>query len=279
MNKKRNENLNKKNEKEEKKKKKEEKYGKKRKGLTALHFALLNSNFEIACLLVNDPNCDLLLRDCLSGKNCLHFFFSSQNSKKNEQKKNFLFFVENFCRLICEKTKLVSDLFDFDEDGETPIHLSIISGNFDFFSIFFSVFCEKFDEKNLINLLNKKEQSLILLACQLCQKPFMEKLLMCDVSLDQFDSYGSLPIHEIVQMGGKIIFFYFIFYFFYFLFFYFFYFLFFLFFKDVDLLSCLLELGSPDINVPTKRYPQSYPIHLAACHYNAQTSLEVKKNI
>ncbi len=81
-----------------------------------------------------------------------------------------------------------------DEQGNTPIHLSIIYGNFDLLELFIDV-AQTIPYQNFINLKNAKQLTPLLIACQLNEIEVCEFLLEANADLTLTDSYGCNAIH------------------------------------------------------------------------------------
>lgn len=81
-----------------------------------------------------------------------------------------------------------------DDDGNTPIHLSIIYGNFDLLELFVDV-AMTIPYQNLINIKNHKQLTPLLVACHLGEIEVCEFLLEANADLTQTDLYGCNPIH------------------------------------------------------------------------------------
>ena len=81
-----------------------------------------------------------------------------------------------------------------DEDGNTPIHLCILYGNFDLLEIFVDV-ALTIPDQNLINLKNHKNLTPLLIAVYLEEIEVCEFLLEANADLAQTDIYGCNAIH------------------------------------------------------------------------------------
>ncbi|CAF0713312.1 unnamed protein product [Brachionus calyciflorus] len=81
-----------------------------------------------------------------------------------------------------------------DEDGNTPIHLSILNGNFDLLEIFIDVTLT-IPYQNIINIRNYKSLTPLLIACYMGEIEACEFLLNANADLSLADYDGNNPIH------------------------------------------------------------------------------------
>lgn len=81
-----------------------------------------------------------------------------------------------------------------DEDGNTPIHLCVLYGNFDLLEIFVDV-ALTIPDQNLINLKNHKNLTPLLIGVYLEEIEVCEFLLEANADLAQTDIYGCNAIH------------------------------------------------------------------------------------
>ena len=81
-----------------------------------------------------------------------------------------------------------------DEDGNTPIHLCLLYGNFDLLEIFVDV-ALTIPDQNLINLKNNKHLTPLLIAAYLEEIEVCEFLLEANADISQTDVHGCNAIH------------------------------------------------------------------------------------
>lgn len=80
------------------------------------------------------------------------------------------------------------------EAGNTPLHLSILYGNFDIMAVFLQL-ANTIAFKNIINLQNQNGQTPLLVACYLNELEACEYLLEAGADSKISDSNGNTPIH------------------------------------------------------------------------------------
>jgi nuclear factor of kappa light polypeptide gene enhancer in B-cells 2 len=81
-----------------------------------------------------------------------------------------------------------------DDDGNTPIHLSILYGNLDLLAIFVEV-SATISFQNIINIKNNMHFTPLMIACYLGEIDVCEYLLEANADMSITDLYGSNPIH------------------------------------------------------------------------------------
>ena len=81
-----------------------------------------------------------------------------------------------------------------DDDGNTPIHLCILYGNFDLLEIFVDV-ALTIPDQNLINLKNHKNLTPLLIAAYLEEIEVCDFLLEANADITHTDMYGCNAIH------------------------------------------------------------------------------------
>lgn len=81
-----------------------------------------------------------------------------------------------------------------DDDGNTPIHLAILYGNFDLLSVFVDV-AATISFQNIINIRNKNQFTPLMIAAYLGEVEVCEYLLEAQADMTITDSFGSNIVH------------------------------------------------------------------------------------
>lgn len=81
-----------------------------------------------------------------------------------------------------------------DEDGNTPLHLSILYGNFDLLSVFVDV-AATISFQNIINIKNNNQFTALMIAAYLGEVEVCEYLLEANADMTITDLYGCNIVH------------------------------------------------------------------------------------
>lgn len=186
------------------------------KGFTPLHIAVESNNVPmVRFLLENGANANLV-----DETNQQTPLFSACTSPNPEPLLALL--IPN-----CSLNHLNSE-------GESVFHIASNQGNFELLNSLIKFIPSK-NKKLYIDILNKKQQSPLLLASSAGKDSIVNLLLEHRADPTLYDSFGYQPLHEAVS------------------------------FNHFSCVKLLIESGRLDIiNSPTECFPQSTPLHIAA---------------
>lgn len=142
-------------------------------GNTALHVAVATTKPEIVGELVNLPEVDFLLSDQY-GLNALHTAALKGNAVVAE-------------KILARKNDLIN--LKQEDQGYAALHFAAVSGHYDLVETLLE------EQACMVDLLNKHEETALLLAAKEGHWSIVESLLLAGASINKKDRHGNTALH------------------------------------------------------------------------------------